>query len=637
MAYPDDMVTASLYAAVDPALPEGTQAEVGAAQTIVWNAPPAGDPGASSVVLFANDFDGLTAGSDPITVSAFRLAVGDPKLNLRARDLWGVTVVPVLSHGKVLRHTIPIDAYGYASQAGTAFYAQLPQAVKEARLSYLVKVQASDFGRGLKLPGLGGVDLNILPSRVTGLNGPSRHGWSSRLALITPTSNPGTSESPAELAAYRYWPDQPNDWGATIQTDVPIESGTWYRVEQYVKLNTVGVADGVHEIVVDGVTVYSDTAFEWRKRNDVLISHLFWHVYRGGDKAGDSAYGVNSETAIDFDELEITAYNTDATTPTTSTSDPLTWVLTGEQLLTSIQTWAADGVTPLETIAISEYLPAGGSYSATLEYDSADGKVELTETAETTNTHMRIEVLDPTLERAPTSATVALMGGYPDTPVDFYIDGDWVASAYTDGDGQLEPLSIPVAEPLGSGSHTVTAEQEGSNSPTATFSLKYDPNLALVAIGPDADPVDVPGSVTDHGTRKWIFQDLMPDGLGSWVMPINPADMTSPFVENALQSRHTTSRADGQWHISQGGTIPREWTFSGRLFDKESYEQLQAYRGLNRRFYIIDHRGRAWISVITDIDWDFDLQKNFNGEQTNWAAKYQATVTTFNQDPQLVT
>lgn len=251
------------------------------------------------------------------------------------------------------------------------------------------------------------------------------------------------------------------------------------------------------------------------------------------------------------------------------------------------------------------------------------------------NFEMAIEILDSSLIQAPTTLTFSLVEGWPETPVDLYIDGILVWTAETNSDGDIPLGALIVDEVIGTqGTHTLTAIQDGSVSASADFTIARIPVLYPSYMGPDAQAVEVPGVLTSNGTRRWVFQDLLPEangGIGSWIMPMNPKEMTSPFLEVRLASKHTTA-VDGQWHLFEGGITPKEWTFSGYCPTQEMYEKLLAYRNLNRRFYIIDHRNRAWKSIITEVDFKAHLRENFNGEVTDWGHDYTVSAVALSQD-----
>ena len=152
-------------------------------------------------------------------------------------------------------------------------------------------------------------------------------------------------------------------------------------------------------------------------------------------------------------------------------------------------------------------------------------------------------------------------------------------------------------------------------------------------MGPDAQAVEIPGAVIS-GHRHWVLQDMLAaseGGIGSYILPMNPREMTSPHLEHAFTSRHTTAK-DGQFHVFQAGKMPKEWSFSGYSPTQEMAEKLLQYRRLNRRLYIIDHRNRAWKCIITNVEIKPRLRHIFNGEVSDWGSDYTVTATVLDQD-----
>lgn len=239
-----------------------------------------------------------------------------------------------------------------------------------------------------------------------------------------------------------------------------------------------------------------------------------------------------------------------------------------------------------------------------------------------------LEVLDPIVHRAPTPITVVVSEADPDTEVVFFIDGTQVYSATADSDGYLGPLSINVPEELGAaGDHQVSAAQMGAIGATVTFTVQRDPTLAPSALGPDAQAVEVPEAMV-NGVRKWVLQDLLPGGLGSWVMPTSPEQMGSPYFERTLTAKTTTA---GRHHVSEGAQVPVEWTFSGFAPSMEVHDQLLAYGELKRRFYVIDHRNRAFKVAPVGVELVPQLRKNYNGVEVD-GHQYTMTVLILDQD-----
>jgi hypothetical protein len=244
---------------------------------------------------------------------------------------------------------------------------------------------------------------------------------------------------------------------------------------------------------------------------------------------------------------------------------------------------------------------------------------------------LAVAVLDRTLNQAPTALTVTVAGAAPRATVVFKIDGTTVDEADTNSNGNIAPYSIPVPESVGkAGTHTVTATSGGQTA-SATFTLKRDPMTAPRVLGPDAQAVDVPGSVV-NGIRKWVLQDLMPGGRGSYVMPYNPISMTHPHLERGLSAPHSTATT-GQFHVYEEGPAPVAWEFKGYCPTQAMHDELISYRNLNRRFYVIDHRGRAWKVTFVEVAMVPRLRHiGFDGVATDWGHDYTVRALVYDQD-----
>ena len=160
------------------------------------------------------------------------------------------------------------------------------------------------------------------------------------------------------------------------------------------------------------------------------------------------------------------------------------------------------------------------------------------------------------------------------------------------------------------------------------FTLQVLPTVDVV-MGPDADPVEVPGALNDDGSRNWVFQDLMPGGLDSYVFPRNPRSFTTPVTFRDLASHHTTS-VDGQHHITEAHDQTTDFEFAGQAFTEDEQRALEDYWNLDRRFYLIDHENRAWTVALAQITFDHKLRTrySFPGQSdvySDWVAEYTAT------------
>lgn len=198
-------------------------------------------------------------------------------------------------------------------------------------------------------------------------------------------------------------------------------------------------------------------------------------------------------------------------------------------------------------------------------------------------------IMDPQQVRAPTALQVMVSGVDPGEQLTFSIDnGATIYTAYADAGGFLGQTSIPVGTSVGAGDHTLNVDSMEHGSDSETFNLRNAAPLFPEEQNPDADPVFIPGS-----TGRWVLQDVMPGGLGSWVMPINPTSMTAPHFSKSVEVTHTTAR-DGHYSVARGDTEVVSWTLQGYAPNADYKDRLKEYAELERRFYIIDHRGRAW-------------------------------------------
>lgn len=246
------------------------------------------------------------------------------------------------------------------------------------------------------------------------------------------------------------------------------------------------------------------------------------------------------------------------------------------------------------------------------------------------------------IDSAPSAVVVSIVdalaaGG----DVVFRIDGREVFRHAPDPDGGLDLVSVPVPDLrdaggnqiMQPGQHTLRASQ-GVASAEATFAVLNPPPPVEELIGQDAPPVLVPGSVQPDGSRRWVFQDLAPNGLGSWVLPMNPKEMESPAFSRNLTTKTTTASAEvgGQFHIYEDATTPVEWTFSGYCPTEEMREHLEAFDALNRRWYLHDHRGRAWKVTFSALELEPHLTQIWNGDITNEGHDYKATVEVLERD-----
>lgn len=248
-------------------------------------------------------------------------------------------------------------------------------------------------------------------------------------------------------------------------------------------------------------------------------------------------------------------------------------------------------------------------------------------------------ILDTTLSQAPTAVTAVVDGGWPNDDVEFDIDGTVVLASTLDSVGGLGATSMMVSEANGAaGTHTLrmtSMTAAPGYQTTATFTVERDPSAAPATVGSDALAAEVAGTSTPSGVYRWALQDVMPGGLGNYIFPNNPTAMSSPHFKKMLSQTHTTSVSEGQYHISEVGDFAVEWQFSGFCGTQEFHDKLLAFRDVKRRFYLIDHRNRAWKVTFTDVDMVARKRSNVNGVMTDWAHDYTVSALIYDQNWQV--
>ena len=239
-------------------------------------------------------------------------------------------------------------------------------------------------------------------------------------------------------------------------------------------------------------------------------------------------------------------------------------------------------------------------------------------------------VVHGVVERAPAPLSVSVSNVEPGDEVTFKVGTTVVGTLEADTEGQIFE-GVVLLPTLSAGTHTLTAEATDRPPAHATFTVANPPLVA-----PGERPVDAPPQTVPGAEGRWVLQDVMPGGLGSWVMPANPEQMTKPRVRKVVDGQHTTA-IDGQHHLFEAAPMPVDWEFRGRCLNKAMVEKLEAYAALNRRIYVIDHRGDAWTVAITHLE--FTPQKRQLVEHagtaamTDWAHQYSVRALIYDQIP----
>lgn len=126
----------------------------------------------------------------------------------------------------------------------------------------------------------------------TGGDGPptGNDGWSSRVFIKHYADN---AADEFELEQYEYHMDQGGSYGDENAWGMSINSGQWYQLDTYVKMNTVSGgtanADGVVRCWLDGTLGYEQTGMRWRTTTDMGIEYSGGGIYYGGTETAPNA------------------------------------------------------------------------------------------------------------------------------------------------------------------------------------------------------------------------------------------------------------------------------------------------------------------------------------------------------------
>ena len=243
----------------------------------------------SYVTLLNSSFDSMTT-SSPAIGSEYKLAMGDTGMYAGPSNLTYTSVVPASGHGKVLRQTIPANKYG--TNYGIVTFPRLKQTVDEAYIQYDVRFSSGfDWSLGGKLPGLAGVIPGNSGGSASGCRDRTAYSWSGR----------GMWNRNNEWIAYMYNPGKRSDCGDGVNPHRNFTANRWHTIKQYYKLNSVGVANGIHTMWFDGERVSHTSNFVYRTNPNVHINLVYWSIFRGGstqDWAGSSTGSIDIDNVL---------------------------------------------------------------------------------------------------------------------------------------------------------------------------------------------------------------------------------------------------------------------------------------------------------------------------------------------------
>ncbi|WP_046553622.1 polysaccharide lyase [Arsukibacterium sp. MJ3] len=135
---------------------------------------------------------------------------------------------------------------------------------------------------GGKFPGLAGTYNR---AGWGGRSADGTNGWSARGQFGDTVSSDDKFNNSTPLGFYSYYPDNGQNHGATMYWNLsrdPIAPGKWYRITQYVKLNTPTKQDGVLKAWINQQQVFEQTNIRFRDTDQLKIERLWLNFYHGG-------------------------------------------------------------------------------------------------------------------------------------------------------------------------------------------------------------------------------------------------------------------------------------------------------------------------------------------------------------------
>lgn len=115
-------------------------------------------------------------------------------------------------------------------------------------------------------------------------------------------------------------------------------------------------------------------------------------------------------------------------------------------------------------------------------------------------------------------------------------------------------------------------------------------------------------------TVRWTLND----GVTTYTFRLNPKDMTSPGA--VYQRSSIPAGAGTAVRIQEVLPTANEWTFSGRIYSQEQYDELLLWQSKSQPLTLTDHLGRSFWVVLTAFNpttlrrphtltrWDYEIK-----------------------------
>jgi len=242
-------------------------------------------------------------------------------------------------------------------------------------------------------------------------------------------------------------------------------------------------------------------------------------------------------------------------------------------------------------------------------------------TAVATTTAITLTPAVTTALRCPAAVVVTVAGARSGDVVTVEVVGVAITAQSTViGTNGSAVVTIALPATLGAGTYTIRVTDPDGRTADSTLKVAEDPTEVVTPVPPGDGP---DGGDSTVAVRRWILKDPLAGGLGSYTVPINPEKMTSPHAPREVTIEYTTARS-GQAHIWEGAARGHQWSFSGTTMTQAHYETLRMFAALQRRFWLTDHRGRAWVVSFQSVDF-----KPVGHPPLDWVWEYTIQATIF--------
>ncbi len=176
------------------------------------------------------------------------------------------------------------------------FAASIPDADDESWLSYKVYFEPRfEWNKGGKLPGLAG------GSHPTFEGGDGTDGFSARIAWMPD----------GQMGVYLYHPDRPDELGELRPTFGTFKRKQWQEVTQRVVMNSAGQSDGILQVWLDDLLVFSDTNMTWRTTGDFGADVFLYSAFYGG---GSVDWAPETTNYVRFADISVATTDDTLTT-----------------------------------------------------------------------------------------------------------------------------------------------------------------------------------------------------------------------------------------------------------------------------------------------------------------------------------